>query len=55
MDPPLAHAMCDAPDPVAAFCRDDTLWGAQAGDERLVRAIRDATGRVQAFLKEPVP
>ncbi|MEN9890848.1 MAG: hypothetical protein RLY78_1143 [Pseudomonadota bacterium] len=50
MDPAVAHAICEAADPVAAFCADGPLWGALAGDARLVRAVRDALARVQSFV-----
>ncbi len=50
MDPAVAHAICDAADPVAAFCADPTLWGALAGDARLVDAVRRATARVDEFI-----
>ncbi|HUL67496.1 MAG TPA: D-arabinitol 4-dehydrogenase [Burkholderiaceae bacterium] len=50
MDPAAAHAICDAADPVRAFCADTMLWGKTAGDERLIAAVRAATGRVQNFL-----
>jgi D-arabinitol 4-dehydrogenase len=50
MDPALAHAICDAADPVAAFCADRPLWGDLAGDARLIDAIRRASARVAAFV-----
>jgi len=50
MDPAAAHAICDAADPVRAFCADTMLWGKTAGDECLIAAVRAATGRVQNFL-----
>jgi D-arabinitol 4-dehydrogenase len=50
MDPALAHAMCGAADPVAAFCADASLWGLLAGDARLVDAVRRASERVAAFI-----
>lgn len=50
MDPAVAHAICDAPDPVAALCADATLWGATAGDVQLVDAVRRASVRVSAFM-----
>ena len=50
MDPVAAHAICDAADPVAAFCADPTLWGSLAGDARLVDAVRRASERVAAFV-----
>ena len=54
MDPAAAHAICDAADPVAAFCADTTLWGDLAGDARLVDAVRSASARVDAFVAESV-
>lgn len=50
MDPAVAHAICDAADPVAAFCADAPLWGPIAGDARLVAAVRDAGMRVARFV-----
>ena len=55
MDPAVAHAMCTAADPVAAFCADTTLWGPLAGDARLVDAVRRAGARVDAFVAAAVP
>lgn len=52
MDPAVAHAMCEAADPVAAFCADVPLWGPLAGDERLVSAVRAASARVLQFVQE---
>ena len=52
MDPAVAHAMCEADDPVAAFCADGPLWGDLAGDARLVKAIRAAFVRVKQFESE---
>lgn len=52
MDPAAAHAVCDAADPVAAFCADAPLWGPLAGDPRLVAAVRAAGVRVQQFVRE---
>ena len=51
MDPELAHAICAAADPVAAFCADLPLWGDLAGDPRLVDALRRAGSRVAAFVQ----
>lgn len=51
MDPAVAHAICDAPDPVVAFCADHTLWGELAGDPRLVQALRAAFAQVQLFVQ----
>ncbi len=52
MDPDVAHAICEAADPVAAFCADKGLWGPIAGDSRLVDAVRSASTRVMQFIKE---
>ena len=52
MDPAAAHAICAAPDPVAAFCADAALWGPLAGDARLVAAVRAAALRVAQFVKD---
>ena len=52
MDPAVAHAICSAADPVAAFCADVPLWGPLAGDARLVPALRAAALRVEQFIQE---
>jgi D-arabinitol 4-dehydrogenase len=52
MDPAAAHAICDAADPVAAFCADSLLWGPIAADPRLVAAVRSASQRVDRFIQE---
>ena len=52
MDPAAAHAICEATDPVAAFCASTVLWGPNAGDSRLVAAVAVALERVQRFAKE---
>jgi D-arabinitol 4-dehydrogenase len=52
MDPAVAHAICQAADPVAAFCADLTLWGPLARDERLVSALRRAFARVKQFVQD---
>ena len=49
MDPAVAHAICNAPDPVAALAADAGLWGDLAGDARLLAALRAADVRVAAF------
>ncbi len=51
MDPNAAHAICEAADPVAAFCADSVLWGPLANDERLVSAVRHSFARVDRFIK----
>lgn len=52
MDPAVAHAICDAADPVVALASDATLWGGAAGDARLIDALRRAAKRVSDFEKE---
>lgn len=52
MDPAVAHAICDAADPVAAYAADATLWGEMASHPKLVEALRKAYARVQAFVAE---
>ena len=49
---PSSRDPVPAGDPVAALCADAVLWGALAGDPRLVAAVRHATGRVANFMKE---
>ncbi len=51
MDSAVAHAICDAPDPVAAFAGNASLWGKLAGDPRLVDALTLARERVEAFVR----
>lgn len=50
MDEAVAHAICDAADPVAALCAGAALWGSIAGDARLVDAVRRAGERVARFV-----
>lgn len=52
MDPAVAHAICEAADPVAAYAADTTLWGEMASRPELVDALRRAFVRVQAFVTE---
>ncbi len=52
MDPGVAHAICAAADPVAAFSGDGTLWGELAGDQRLTQALGEAVQRVERFVAE---
>ena len=52
MDDALAHAICAAADPVVAFCGDNVLWGTDAGDARLIAAVRTAASRVNNFVEE---
>jgi D-arabinitol 4-dehydrogenase len=51
MDPASAHAICQAPDPVAAFAADTVLWGDLAADARLLAALRLAYQRVENFVQ----
>ena len=51
MDPAVAHAFFAEADPLAAFCRDPVLWGPLADNPVLGAAIREAHGRVLAFVK----
>ena len=52
MDEAAAHTICAAADPVAAFCGDPVLWGPQAGDARLIAAVRATALRVNHFIEE---
>ncbi|CAN7581635.1 D-arabinitol 4-dehydrogenase [Polaromonas sp. LjRoot131] len=54
MDEAVAHAICDAVDPVRALCSDAGLWGSAAGDTRLTDAVRGAIGRVAGFVNSEV-
>ena len=51
MDPAVAHAICAAPDPVAAYCADTVLWGVLANQPEVVEAVRAAYVRVAEFVK----
>lgn len=55
MDPAAAHALCEAADPVAAFCADGMLWGPLASDPRLLAAVRSAAERVARFVAARAP
>ena len=52
MDVAAAHALCNAADPIVAFCVDPVLWGELARDPRLVSAMRIAYQQVKQFMKE---
>ena len=54
MNPAVAHAICAASDPVAAFCSEEPLWGELAGNARLIQAVRRAHRRVATFETERV-
>ena len=49
MDPAVAHALCDAPDPVVALASNVSFWAELAGDPRLVAALKAAQQRVATF------
>ena len=51
MDEAVAHAICDDADPVKAFASNRSLWGALAGDAKLVEALRKAHQRVLEFVQ----
>ncbi len=51
MDEAVAHAICDAADPVVALCSDAGLWGPLAADARLIDAVRRASERVARFIQ----
>ena len=51
MNADAAHAMCDATDPIAAYCTDAVLWGELANDSRLVAAMRQAYQQVIQFIE----
>jgi D-arabinitol 4-dehydrogenase len=42
LDASVADAVCDAADPVAAFCAQALFWGDLAGEARLEQALRSA-------------
>jgi D-arabinitol 4-dehydrogenase len=50
MDPASAHAVCEAADPVAAYCADSVLWGELASNPAVLSAIRVAHDRVSRFV-----
>jgi D-arabinitol 4-dehydrogenase len=52
MDAAAAHAICDAADPIAAFCADKVLWGPVASDPKLLVALHDAGARVTQMVRE---
>ncbi|MBO9536921.1 D-arabinitol 4-dehydrogenase [Herbaspirillum sp.] len=51
-DPAAARAMLAAADPVRAFCDDKLLWGALAGDARLLELVRTGVDRVGQWLAQ---
>ncbi|APW36921.1 D-arabinitol 4-dehydrogenase [Rhodoferax koreense] len=50
MEPAVAHAICDAPDPVVALAGNVSFWAELAGDARLVAALQAASVRVDHFI-----
>ncbi|MDB5846842.1 MAG: D-arabinitol 4-dehydrogenase [Rhodoferax sp.] len=50
MDPAVAHAICDAADPVVALAGNTSFWAELAGDPRLVAALQGANARVKTFI-----
>ena len=52
MDPAVAHAICEATDPVTAFAADTALWGEMAHRPELVDTLRKAYARVLAFVAQ---
>lgn len=50
MDAVAARSICEAADPVVAFCANESLWGELAGDPRLSGALRRAHLRVAQFV-----
>ena len=52
MDPAQAHAICEAADPIAAYCADAVLWGDLANNPQVVAAQRAAYDRVVRFVEE---
>ncbi|WP_263771126.1 D-arabinitol 4-dehydrogenase [Propionivibrio soli] len=55
MNPEAAHAVCAAPDPVAAFCADPVLWGDLANNPTVVAAVGAAYERVAGFVRGRQP
>jgi D-arabinitol 4-dehydrogenase len=51
MNVEAAHAMCEATDPIAAYCADAVLWGELASDPRLIAAMRQAYQQVTKFIE----
>ena len=51
MNPEHAHALCAAADVVWAFCQEPALWGPLAGNPALEAAMRQATRRVEDFVR----
>lgn len=55
MNVEAAHAMCEAIDPIVAYCADAVLWGELANDPRLVAAMRQAYKKVILFIENHKP
>ncbi len=52
MNVEAAHAMCDATDPIVAYCADAVLWGDLTNDPRLLAAMRQAYQQVNQFIED---
>jgi D-arabinitol 4-dehydrogenase len=55
MNVEAAHAMCEATDPIAAYCADAVLWGELANDPRLTAAMRQSYKEVNQFIENHKP
>jgi D-arabinitol 4-dehydrogenase len=55
MNVDAAHAMCEATDPIVAYCADVVLWGELANDPRLVTAMQQAYKIVAQFIENHKP
>jgi D-arabinitol 4-dehydrogenase len=55
MNVEAAHAICEATDPIAAYCADAILWGELANDPRLVTATRQAYKNINQFIENHKP
>ncbi len=51
LDAAAAHAICTAPDPIAALCHNAALFGAAGAQPALIGAVRDAVARVDSLLQ----
>ncbi len=51
MNPQQAHSICEATDPVEAFCHNAVLWGDLQANPHLIAAMQKAYQRVEHFMK----
>jgi D-arabinitol 4-dehydrogenase len=51
MNPQEAHSICEATDPVKAFCHNAVLWGDLQANPLLIAAMQKAYQRVEHFMK----